>query len=33
MLKREGSPEYTFGVKIIQKSEVRPLHKFEQILD
>ncbi len=30
MLKREGSSEYTFGVKNIQKSELRPLHKFEQ---
>ncbi len=32
MLKQEGSPEYTFGVKNIQKSELRPLHKFEQVL-
>ncbi len=32
MLKWEGSPEYTFGVKNIQKSELRPLHKFEQDL-
>ncbi len=33
MLKQEGSPEYTFGVKNIQKSELRSLHKFEQDLD
>ena len=33
MLKQEGSREYTFGVKNIQKSELRPLHKFEQDLD
>ncbi len=33
MLKWEISPVYTFGVKNIQKSEVRPLHKFEQDLD
>ncbi len=33
MLKLEGSPEYTFGVKNIRKSEVKPLHKFEQDLD
>ncbi len=32
MLKQGGSPEYTFGVKNIQKSEVGPLHKFEQDL-
>ena len=32
MLKQEGSPEHTFGVKNIQKSELRPLHKFEQEL-
>ncbi len=32
MFQWEGSPEYTFGVKNIQKSEVRPLHKFEQDL-
>ena len=30
MLKRDGSPEYTFGVKNNQKSELRALHKFEQ---
>ena len=32
MFKWEGSPEYTFGVKNIQKSELRTLHKFEQKL-
>ncbi len=32
MLKHESSPEYTFGVKNIKKSELRPLHKFEQDL-
>ncbi len=31
MLKREGCCEYTFGVKNIQKSELRTLHKFEQV--
>ena len=31
-LKQECSLDYTFGVKNIQKSEVRPLHKFEQDL-
>ncbi len=30
MLKWEGSPEYSFAVENTQKSEVRPLHKFEQ---
>ncbi len=33
MLKWEGSPKNTFGVKNIQKSELKPLHKFEQDTD
>ena len=31
MLKQEGSPEYTFGVKNIQKSELRPCTSLNKI--
>ena len=31
VVKQEVPPVYTFNVKNIQKSELRPLHKFEQV--